>query len=136
MKPFEFIIPGPPLSHQTKNRVRLQAWKRGVRNIARKKWIQRKQHGPVAHEVSVEVIYFYDTTSPDVDNMVKPIQDALLGLIYKDDRQVMNTTGRKRNINKALRIRGISAVMARGFVSGDDFVYVKITQERDLTRLD
>lgn len=91
---------------------------------------------PVTHEVSVEVIYFYDTTSPDVDNMVKPIQDALLGLIYEDDRQVVHASGRKRNINKPLRIRGISAVMARGFVSGDDFVYVKVTREKDLTRLD
>ena len=136
MKSFEFIIPGPPLSLQTKNRARFQAWKRSVREIARRKWAQRDRSEPVRHEIAIEVIYFYDGPKPDTDNMIKPIQDALIGLIYRDDRQVTDATARQRNIERPLRVRRMSAVLAQGFVAGDDFVYVKISAKRDLTRLD
>ena len=35
----------------------------------------------------------------DNDNMVKPIQDALIGLIYPDDRWITDTIVRKTSID-------------------------------------
>ena len=90
----------------------------------------------MTHAVAIEIIYFFDGPPPDVDNIVKPIQDALIGLVYRDDSQVTDAVGRKRDINRPFRVRRMSAVLARGFVIGEDFLYVKITRKRDLTRLD
>ncbi|MDB5288849.1 MAG: crossover junction endodeoxyribonuclease RusA [Phycisphaerales bacterium] len=136
MRAFEFIIAGPPLSLQTKNRTRLQAWKRRVKEAARKRWRRRGRVRPVTHEIAIEILYFFDGPPPDVDNIIKPIQDALIGVVYMDDNQVSDAVCRKRDINRAFRVRQMSAVLARGFVAGDDFLYVKVTRTRDLTRID
>ena len=133
---FEFIIPGPPMSLQARNRQRLQAWKRFVRKVAAIQWRKLGRFAPVTHGVAIEIIYFFDTTAPDVDNIIKPIQDALVGLVYVDDRQVTDAISRKRNINSSFRVRGMSRYIADGFVKGDDFVYVKVTRQRNLTRID
>jgi hypothetical protein len=33
----------------------------------------------------LQITYFYDSVLINVDNIVKPIQDALIGLVYVDD---------------------------------------------------
>ena len=38
--------------------------------------------GPVA----LTVLYFYDEAALDIDNILKPIQDALVGIVLEDDR--------------------------------------------------
>jgi Holliday junction resolvase RusA-like endonuclease len=35
--------------------------------------------------VMLQITYFYDSIAIDVDNIVKPIQDAIIGLVYVDD---------------------------------------------------
>ena len=50
------------------------------------------------------VTYFYDSVSMDVDNIPKPISDALKGLVYLSDEQVTDILCRKRNLNSDLRI--------------------------------
>ena len=119
---------------QTKDRQRLQAYKRRVRLAAAKEWRKRNNQLPVAHEIALEIIYFFEGVAPDVDNIVKPIQDALIGLIYLDDQQVTDGVQRKRNIDMPLRVRYMSMALARRFAVGEDFVYVKVTKKRDLTR--
>lgn len=37
----------------------------------------------------------YPTTRPDVDNLIKSIEDALNGVAYKDDSQIIALTARK-----------------------------------------
>jgi crossover junction endodeoxyribonuclease RusA len=49
------------------------------------------------------IIYFYDAVEVDVDNILKPILDALKGLLY-DDNQIVDILCRKRNLNSNLRI--------------------------------
>ena len=73
----------------------------------------------------LKITYFYDGVSADVDNIVKPIQDALVGLIYADDDQVTDVLCRKRNLNGNFTIP-LSPVLAEGFTRGNEFLYVKI----------
>jgi Holliday junction resolvase RusA-like endonuclease len=35
--------------------------------------------------IMLTITYFYDSISMDVDNLPKPISDALRGLVYLDD---------------------------------------------------
>jgi len=126
MLPFEFIIEGPPVSQQTRNRQRLQSWKADVANAARRQLAANTAITQL--EVKVVITYYYDGATPDVDNIIKPIQDALIGVIYIDDRQVVETRSRKRSINNSYKIRGVSAVLLSGFAAGNDFLHIKIVQ--------
>lgn len=124
MLPFEFTIKGPPVSAQTRNRSRLQGWKADVKNAAQR---QIEAEGSVVDsEVCVSITYYYDGESPDVDNIIKPIQDALIGVIYSDDCQVVETTSRKRSINGSYRIRGVSSILLSAFADGDEFLHIKV----------
>lgn len=71
----------------------------------------------------------------DNDNMVKPIQDALNGLAYADDRQVTDMRVRKTRLDGIFRVRGMSIIMAEGFVRGTEFLYVRIEEAPDHTEL-
>jgi crossover junction endodeoxyribonuclease RusA len=104
MLPFEFTIKGPPVSSQTKNRQRLQQWKADVRQAA----IARVVAGavPVGIPVRISTTYYYEGDTPNVDNIIKPIQDALCGVVFVDDDQCQETKSRKRPLNGSYQIKG------------------------------
>lgn len=123
MFPFEFTVRGTPLSQQTRNRARLAVWRQAVHDSAAELW---NGSPPTTAEVSFRVTYYYEGEPLDVDNMIKPIQDALNGLVYVDDAQVTDTAGHRRDINGSFRIRGISPALAQAFAAGDEFVHVRV----------
>lgn len=134
MLPFEFTIKGPPVSAQTRNRRRLQSWKSEVANAAQRQLTASASI--VSDNVSVTITYYYDGESPDVDNIIKPIQDALIGVIYNDDNQVVETKSRKRSINASYKIRGVSTVLLAAFADGNDFLHIKVCLAEDSEVLD
>jgi crossover junction endodeoxyribonuclease RusA len=75
------------------------------------------------------VIYFYESEpSMDIDNIPKPIADALKGLVYVDDEQVTDVSCRKRNLNGNLRVENPSSVLAEGFSRGSEFLYIVVEE--------
>lgn len=134
MLPFEFIVEGPPVSLQTRNRTRLRTWKTKVKIAARKALGNGVQ--PIGDQVTFKVTYYYEGDSPDADNIIKPIQDALVGVVYNDDDQVVETSSRKRDINGAYKIKGASPVVIEGFVNGVDFLHIKVESFQNNQELD
>ena len=67
----------------------------------------------------------------DNDNMVKPIQDALIGLIYADDRQITDTRVRKTNRRGPFVVARLSPVLAAAFVPNKGFIYVRVEEAPD-----
>jgi crossover junction endodeoxyribonuclease RusA len=67
----------------------------------------------------------------DIDNLPKPISDALKGLIYLDDEQVTDVLCRKRNLNSNLRIENPSSILAEGFSRGSEFLYIVVEEAPD-----
>ena len=126
MIPFDFVVPGPPVSQQAKNRVRLQLWRDTVRAAAQQRW--PTIDAPCGDRLRITVVYYHDgeTVRLDNDNMLKPIQDALIGLVYEDDRLITDVAVRKTNLNGRFKIRGLSPVLASGFVLDTEFLYIKI----------
>ena len=124
MIPFEFMIDGPPVSLQTKKRQKLQAWKNRVGSAAQAQWPVGTP--PVTHEVSLSITYFYELEAPDVDNIIKPIQDALVGVVYNDDTQVEDTKSRKSKIDGAFRIKGVSPDLAIRLALGKEFLWIRV----------
>lgn len=129
MLPFEFTITGPPVSLQTRNRQRLQSWKQEIKRTA----VSNIPHGlsPTDKNVVVSITYYYDGESPDVDNIIKPIQDALNDVVYIDDEQVVKTTSGKKSIDGSFKIRGVSSILLKAFSDGRNFLHIKISEADD-----
>jgi Holliday junction resolvase RusA-like endonuclease len=106
--PFEFVIDGPPVSQQTRRRTRVREWTQEVKSVAQSRW---NTESPFVGEVIVIITYFYEDASLDVDNIPKPILDALKGLVYSDDTEVSDLLCRKRDLNGDLRIQNPSSVL-------------------------
>lgn len=123
--PFEFKVEGPPVSQQTHDRAGLQAWKDIVRAEAMRLWLERS---PVTNRLMITVVYYHEgeETNIDNDNMLKPIQDALNGIIYVDDKQIIDTRVRRTSLDGKVTARYMPQVVADGFVRGVPFVYVRV----------
>lgn len=123
--PFEFAIAGIPVSHQSRNKSALAAWRQLVRESAAAAW---GSVGPVETPLRIAVTYFHEEPRIrlDLDNMLKPIQDALNGLVYRDDRQIVDVEIRKAMLDDPIRARHRSLVLLRGFHVGAAFVHVII----------
>lgn len=114
------------MSHQTHNRARLQEWRQAIRAEAVRRW---PANDPVSRDaVKMTVTYYHDGPAVriDNDNLVKPIQDALNGLVYEDDHLITDTSLRKTNLSGRFVVRGMSPVLAEGFCRGDEFLHIRI----------
>jgi crossover junction endodeoxyribonuclease RusA len=124
VEPFEFVIPRRPLSQQAKPRGR-RKWQTFVRREAEKNW--KPAQASEAAAVSISLMYLYEEDPPDVDNIPKPIIDALKGLTFRDDAQVTDLISRRRHLRGTFReLDRASAVLLGGFALGTEFVYVRV----------
>src|SRR5205807_611858 len=110
--PLEFVVFGTPVSGQgTSDAKRL--WKELVRSAAETA-ADGKSHS-LLESVVLRVAYFYVyAPAADLDNIVKPIQDALTGLAYANDVQVVDLVASMRPKAGTDLIR-MSASLAKGF---------------------
>lgn len=122
MLPIEFVVQGVPVSLQTRNRSSLATWKGTVATIAAQHW----NADPLSEDIELRIVFYYDDSPPDVDNIVKPIQDALVGVVYEDDGQVTDVHSSLRSLNGAYRVRGLTPSLAQGFVDNVPFVHVSV----------
>ena len=125
---FEFVVDGPPVSQQARRRERVRQWIDQVRTTAAGSWLSGEV--PFSESVLLSVTYFYEATSIDVDNIPKPIIDALKGLVFMDDNQVTDMICRKRNLKEVL-IENPSSVLAEGLSRGKDFLYIVVEDAPD-----
>jgi crossover junction endodeoxyribonuclease RusA len=124
MQPFEFLLRSRPVSQQARRSSRKEAWKDFVRREAERSWgpVRVPADGPVC----VTLIYVYDEVALDVDNILKPIQDALVGLVFPDDSLVTDVIIRRRELRGTFDLTRVSSVLVEGFEYGNEFVYVSI----------
>lgn len=100
-----------------------------VRDAAFERWPDCV--GPIHGPVAIAIDHFVVGSAPDVDNIIKPIQDALIGLVYVDDSQVASTRARRRDLDGRFRTRGMSLVLAEAFSAGAEFVHLRISEWAD-----
>ena len=87
----EFNVPGRPVSAQSGNIASLRQWqlevsRAAISALAQPMFSPLLGRLPLDEPVHVEAIYFYpgQRAMIDVDNMVKPMLDALKRLVYTD----------------------------------------------------
>lgn len=130
--PFEFTVTGVPVSHQSRNRAAVASWQQIVRDAAAALW---GTAAPLTRRLRIALTYFHEgeTTRLDNDNLLKPIQDALNGLVYADDDQVVDTDIRRASIDQPIIARRASRLLLLGFHAGEPFVHVIIDEAADHT---
>ena len=126
---FEFCVPGRPVSAQAENRILLQNWKAKVNAAARTSWPANRQ--TLSGDVELRVTHYSERRIADRDNLLKPIQDALQGLVYGNDRQIKDSTSNWRNINGRFTIRHVSLPLAIAFSVGEEFLHIRIWTSPD-----
>lgn len=123
--PFELVMAGAPVSNQTRRGQRRRDWVRELQQAARQEWGTEPPH---ARTVAVTITYFYDGHSPDVDNIPKPILDALKGIVYDDDRRVSDLLCRKRELSGDLLVRNPSEAVLDSLGDGEPFLHIGVAE--------
>ena len=126
--PLELTIDGSPVSQQTRRRTLVRQWTQEVRDVVGRAW---GSDPPVADEVMVTITYFYENTSMDVDNIPKPILDALKGLVILDDSQITDLLCRKRVLSPSFQTRNLSPVLHRALGQAGQFVHIVVDDAPD-----
>jgi crossover junction endodeoxyribonuclease RusA len=125
MLPFEFVIPHRPVSQQARRQSRLREWKEFVARQARV-----AMSGPqslATEPVALRLLYLYDEAALDVDNILKPIQDALVGILLTDDSVITDVEIRRRWRGTTFTLNAVTPVLAAGLALGREFVYVMLS---------
>ena len=126
--PFEIVIERTPLSQQADPR-HLRAWRQEVQSVVGQVW---DAEPPFVGEVMVAITYYFKGGALDVDNMPKPILDALNGLVYADDRQITDLVCRKRDRNRDLQFENPSSVLVETLGRSEQFLHITVANARSL----
>ena len=126
--PFELTVYGIPVSQQTRKRERLREWRQDIGSAAKREWTGGpSDSGPLM----VTITYVYDDIPLDVDNIPKPILDALKQVIFSDDSQITDMLCSKRKLDAELKIETFSPVLNEALARSTPFVYVKVDHAPD-----
>lgn len=126
--PLEFVVQGTPVSHQTKNRKAIEAWKERVKNAS----IPMLPIGHFCTESVMSVTLFYFSATEmkgDLDNIIKPIIDALCRHVYMDDKQVERILVQRFEPNKVFRFNAPSAVLANAIEGEKPLLYMRLSDD-------
>lgn len=125
--PIEFFIEAVPLSLQASARSQ-ETWWQQVENVARSaipagSWATQSP-------VLVTIYYFPNgQMTGDIDNIVKPILDALSPMIYLDDSQVDRVIVQKFESGRVFRITNPTPRLAKVLETEPPVVYIRVDDE-------
>lgn len=125
----DLVVRGIPASLQSSAGSR-ERWKQRVQEAARARIREEDQ---ILGECRGIVVYFYfGETQLDVDNVIKPISDALSGIAYGDDRNVSEWIARKTDLGRTEIVDPPPVLMGElpdRVVAAEPFVYVCVVDE-------
>jgi len=114
---------------QAKKKKDRKNWKDYVRATANEKWSGAPYNSGNLH---VTLVYLYDDAPVDVDNIIKPILDALTGLIYDDDVLITDVESHRRSLAGSFEVAKYPDLLIKGILSGKECVYVSIEKSKAL----
>lgn len=88
---------------------------------------------PVSSEtLRFTLVYLCEEYPPDINNIIKPVQDALIGLVYSDDKLVIDVQGHLRMANDLIEITGLPPLLQEVIINGVDCLYIRICSSSTL----
>lgn len=126
--PIEFVVKGTPVSLQAKLPKSRDEWKQRVKDASSK--VIPSPH--FASEDRVAITLYYLPEEPmqgDVDNIVKPILDALCRHIYIDDRQVERVVVQKFEPGNVFPFAEPTTTFTEALNADRPLLYVRISND-------
>ena len=80
----------------------------------------------------VVITYFFKGEALDVDNMPKPILDALKGMVYADDDQVTDLVCRKRDRDRDIHFESPSSILLDSLGRSEQFLHITVVNAPSL----
>jgi len=121
----DFLLPTLPVSHQAKDAAHKRRWRDYVYGRAMQAW----PSGPLV-DCPLKFTMVYLAESPkagDINNFVKPVQDALSTLIFADDSMVLDVSAHLRRADGSTLIEGLPSLLALAVLTSSPCVYVAIS---------
>jgi crossover junction endodeoxyribonuclease RusA len=125
---FEFVIEGPPVSVKAKktNTRRYRKWISTLRSAARKEWPDNEP--PIVDpSITVHITNYFTLAPPDVDNIIKPILDALETVVYTKDEQVWKVISQKVDLSLMPTIQDPSPLLAGALEKYSELLHIVVT---------
>ncbi|KAF2989407.1 RusA family crossover junction endodeoxyribonuclease [Methylocystis sp. MJC1] len=126
--PLEFIVEGAPVSLQTKRAASKRDWQDRVRAASR--IALPPDYFASDDRIAVTLYYFPDSAMDgDIDNIVKPILDALTQQVYLDDGQVERVVVQKFEPDGVFRFAAPSSMLEKALTQTKPLLYVKLSDD-------
>jgi hypothetical protein len=126
--PLEFIVSGTPVSLQAKRPASRVAWRERVKQAS--SGALPENHFSTFGPVSVTMFYFPNTAMQgDLDNIVKPVLDALCRHVYNDDHQVERVWVQKFEPEKVFPFSNPSQRLAAAIEGPKPLLFIRVTDD-------
>jgi len=76
--------------------------------------------------IEVNITNYYTLAPPDVDNIIKPILDALETVVYLDDEQVRRVTSERFNLREISKIINPSPLLAAALENYSELLHIVV----------
>lgn len=127
-----FVVPGRAISFRSPLR---QTYQMRVKALASVTFRRGPEQGPV--EVFLD--YFHtERRRVDMDNISKTVLDAMNGVAYGDDRQVVNQYSRAYDLTEVFRLPGGPVDLIKPLAQHVEYLFVRVravNQSRPRRRL-
>ncbi len=129
MTKLEFLVPRRPISHQAKDAAHKKEWRDFVYGRAFQEWT-----GKPLCDVGLRftLVYLCEADPPDINNIIKPVQDALTALVYSDDKLIVDVQGHLRMTDQPIDVIGLPPLLQDAVIWGVDCLYVRIDASRPI----
>lgn len=129
--PIEFMIRDTPRSHQSKNAKGKELWKLKVgENASAHVKTLREFFFIDNRPLAVTIFYFPPTEMDgDVDNIVKPILDGMLTIIYPDDRLIERIIVQEFEPGIGVVFRSLTPTLEQAVESDRPLVFIRIDDD-------
>jgi crossover junction endodeoxyribonuclease RusA len=126
--PLEFTVSGTPVSLQVKRRESLTEWK--ARVVASSRTALPEGHFATIGPLAVTLFYFPPAEMEgDLDNIVKPILDAMARHIYLSDHQIHRVVVQKFEPGNVFGFANPTVVFARALSQPKPALYIRLSDD-------
>ena len=101
-------------------------WKKKVFDAAYA--VTHPGHKPYNGRMHVELTHYYIGGTIDLDNLAKPMLDAIKGIAYEDDGPIDSLHLKRVDLESGTPISIVSGAMADAIEANRDFVHVLVQQ--------
>lgn len=126
--PIEFLVHGTPVSLQARRAEAKAAWRDRIRTASTDQL--PSPHFSSEENIAITLYYFpVEPMQGDLDNIVKPILDALSRHVYIDDQQVERILVQKFEPDRLQPVGRLTPTLEQALEADRPVLYVRITND-------